>query len=97
MDCSALAVLRADVDPSGSVLPGGGELTISFQSASSAAGVFTEFKSVTLSTGNAPDSPYGWPSQKRRVILTGFDAFVKIVWSAKSTWPGLALSLGVSG
>lgn len=97
VDCTALAVLRIDIDPRGSVLPGGGELDVSFDGGPTSSGPWTEMQTVRMQTGAQHGSTYEFPSTTRRVVLSGFDAFVRCRWVATSMWPGLALSLGVSG
>lgn len=97
VDCSALAIIRADIDLGVTSLPGGGELSITFEHGPSAAGPFVELTTVRLSTDQPPSSPYAWPSGKKHVLLSGFDAFIRLKWSARSTWSSPDLRLGVSG
>lgn len=98
VDCSALAILRADIDLGATSLPGGGEVDVAFDHGPTASGPWTELQLVRMSTGNVQsNSDYYWPAGKRHVVLHGFDAFMRVRWTCKATWGSPALTLGVSG
>jgi hypothetical protein len=97
VDVSALAILRADIDLGATSLPGGGELSVSLDHGPTSSGPWAELQTFLMATGAQPGSPYTWPAGKKRVVLSGFDAFMRVRWTAKSTWGTPALTLGVSG
>lgn len=99
VDVSALAILRCDIDLGTTDLPGGGEVDVAFDHGPTATGPWNELQLVRMCTGNVlgNSSDFYWPSGKRRVILHAFNSFMRVRWTAKSTWGTPTLTLGVAG